>query len=377
MKNLFSYIFLIVLFVTSLLGCGLLGNDEPELVRDFKESKYVYKFSNGKELSTMTLYENAFGEIQVEENGKNSVLVHGTIPIRGEKHKISLVCYKDNQIGWKYDSLDEIGVYIDDIDVTAKKIPYYVQQYIFRKNVNKDTSVYEIIINKYMSDITGDSLRPINEDEEKAIIAYVDEMKKLMEDKGEYGLALNLMGESGLRDLAEVLKEYEKYDKKVVVNNKISNQNENLKEYGVDVDIEARSLGKGGAQNGFLAWGNSRIYVVDTKNNRIAELFPTSQEQFDVFPKNPVLVRFNIINDIHGSDDELGSWNGNNHEILMTCEYKFDNGYIIPGMIKARMGNMGEFVPLQDYRNVDIANIFLEELQDFIRVCTLQGIQIS
>lgn len=144
-----------------------------------------------------------------------------------------------------------------------------------------------------------------------------------------------------------------------------------LEKYGFTCNAVATSYGN--STNGFLIVDKRvdgfRIMVVDSKNKRVAEAIPSySLEKLDQMKtksyQEPIIIEFLIFSDTRGSDAEYGAWEGRNHRFPIYAQYKFNQqGVIVPGMLTSGAGAHPSHYQgyLYEKRNVELANLFLEE----------------
>ena len=133
--------------------------------------------------------------------------------------------------------------------------------------------------------------------------------------------------------------------------------------------VQATSYGNSG--NGFLAYQDGNLILVDRKNHRLAYV-EVQSHTFDHIKKcinqpntrSSVVAYFTVKNDTRGDDWEAGSWEGNTHIIPMFITFEVSSTrQIVPGMlttgIGARPGHMQGY--LFEQRNVDLGNLFITE----------------
>lgn len=142
------------------------------------------------------------------------------------------------------------------------------------------------------------------------------------------------------------------------------------KEFGISGNsIQATSYGN--SENGFLAYQDGNIILVDRKNHRLAYV-EVQSDTFDHIKRcigqpnteSSVVAYFTVKNDTRGDDWEAGSWDGNTHIIPMFITFEVSSTrQIVPGMLTtgkgARPGHMQGY--LFEQRNVDLGNLFITE----------------
>lgn len=115
-----------------------------------------------------------------------------------------------------------------------------------------------------------------------------------------------------------------------------------------------------------------RMFLIDNKNNQVAfvKLTPAvynfvENNQAKQNP-SPVIFDVTILNDKRDNDKELGIWNERDHTFGIYAQYKFDgNGNVVPGMLTSGAGAKPSHYQayLNEQKNVDLANLFLTEMQ--------------
>ena len=161
-----------------------------------------------------------------------------------------------------------------------------------------------------------------------------------------------------------------------------------LQNRGLTVDVQVTTYGKDAA--GYLAvvkgGSGMRILAVDVKNNRVAEAVPyESAAEYEKYIKSAdkygsrMIVEFLIKNDSHGADDEFGVWEGSTHRLPIYGHYKVVNGEVEPGMLTSGAGRRPSHFqgPLQEMKNVDIMNMFLEQIYPLLNAARGKGVDIT
>ena len=147
-----------------------------------------------------------------------------------------------------------------------------------------------------------------------------------------------------------------------------------LHQKGVQGTVLASSVGHNGS--GYLSLvktnnGQYQIVTYDTKNGRVG-ITPYDRNILYFTDKKPqgtgnetVIFNITIQNDIHDNDKNAGAWEGNNHNIPIFANYKFDgSGNVVPGMLTTGKGAKPSHYQEYFYepRNVDTINLFLTEI---------------
>ena len=149
---------------------------------------------------------------------------------------------------------------------------------------------------------------------------------------------------------------------------------EELKRYGIDEIALATTYQN--PHDSFLAIigndSNAKVIIVDKKNNRIGSINLNSDLfNIDKYKDAFVVLPISILNDVRDADAIKGTWRGSTHKMVLTVDYKRkSNGILVPGMIKSEFEGLdGSDIYLQEQKNVDIINLFIEKFvslkQDF------------
>lgn len=161
-----------------------------------------------------------------------------------------------------------------------------------------------------------------------------------------------------------------------------------LQSRGVAADVLVTTYGK--SSDGYLAVDKTsqglRILAVDLKNNRVAEAIP--YESLSVYEKDikssgkngsRMIVEFLIKNDSHGADDDFGDWDGNTHRLPIYGLYKMNKRVVEPGMLTSGKGRRPSHfqAALQEKKNVDIMNMFLEQIYPLLNEARSNNINLD
>ncbi len=117
---------------------------------------------------------------------------------------------------------------------------------------------------------------------------------------------------------------------------------------------------------------DTRIIEIDTQNNRAAWVHVNSKELENLFRSFinssrgtlSLTARFEIENDSHDRDGNAGSWRGTTHTLPVLCKYTINSGTVEPGMLTTGASSHPYTMktPLYEQKNVDLANLLLEDL---------------
>ena len=146
-----------------------------------------------------------------------------------------------------------------------------------------------------------------------------------------------------------------------------------LRQKGVQGTVVASSVGHSGS--GYLSLVNNngqyQIVTYDTKNGRVGitpydrKILYFTDKKSHGAGSETVIFNITIQNDIHDNDNNAGAWEGNNHNIPIFANYKFDgSGNVVPGMLTTGKGAKPSHYQEYFYepRNVDTINLFLTEI---------------
>lgn len=198
---------------------------------------------------------------------------------------------------------------------------------------------------------------------------------------------LEMRPEEGMKPATEEKKNPEKA---VVVKNQGINgtAQADLQRRDVTADVLVTTYGKN--SDGYLVVDRAaqglRILAVDVKNNRVAEAVP--YESLLVYEKDikkagkygsRMIVEFLIKNDTHGADDDFGDWEGNTHRLPIYGRYTLDKGVVEPGMLTSGKGRRPSHFQgaLQEKKNVDIMNMFLEQIYPLLDAARSKNINLD
>ena len=169
-------------------------------------------------------------------------------------------------------------------------------------------------------------------------------------------------------------------------NDSLSNVQAVLQKYGIDDTVEATSYGHNidGSLSITRTKHGKRMFLIDEKNRQVAFVEFTSDVYGFVNNRGkshipPVIFKVSILNDVRGADKSLGIWNGDDHIFEIYAVYKFDEeGKVVPGMLTSGAGAKPSHYQayLNEQKNVDLANLFLTEMQSLHSDANRRGLDL-
>ena len=147
-----------------------------------------------------------------------------------------------------------------------------------------------------------------------------------------------------------------------------------LRHFGVQGPVTCSTYGNN--PNGFMAGVNNKIYVVDTKNNRIASIENPNVVFKDMDPGNSrkrdlFIAQFLIQNDSYDKDHHYGEWHGTYHLLPMYILVDYDasgNMYPAEKIFSGEGASPGHYhSDIRETKNNELAALLISEILPFIR----------
>ncbi len=147
-----------------------------------------------------------------------------------------------------------------------------------------------------------------------------------------------------------------------------------LEKFGIRGIVDGSSYGHN--PNGFMANVNSKIYIVDMKNNRLASIenpdavFKNLDKE-NSRKKGLFITQFLIYNDSYDKDRQYGEWRGRHHLLPMYILVDYDkSGNMVPDerFFSGEGASPGHYHgDIREQKNIDLAVLFVSEVLPFVQ----------